>query len=406
MKLIYIHQYFRFPSQSGGTRSFDLATSFVKKGFEVDVITSTNETKYKNRKRWVQIESDGLKVHMMYLPFDNRLSYLKRVITFMKFIWFTSFKVLSLKCDLVLASSTPLTIGIPALIKKWVNNTPYIFEVRDVWPEAVIAIGAVKNRLLQKILYYLEYRIYKNASAIIPLSTDMKDSIITRYPNFCSKPIEVIENISEINRFQNGFNKAEFMLRRKIGFKPRFSILYAGTFGRVNGVEYAMNLAEKLFLIDPSIIFILVGEGAEKKVIMKQAEKKEILNKTVFFLDSVSKQELPQLYFECSIGSSFVVNIKELWSNSANKFFDTLAAGRPILINHHGWQKTVIEEENIGFVLPPHINEISSRKFADYTQNIQLQNIQQENALYIATEKYSLEVAVSKYIKIMKIILQ
>jgi glycosyltransferase involved in cell wall biosynthesis len=310
--------------------------------------------------------------------------------------------LLSLKGDIVLATSTPLTIGIPALLKKWVHKTPFVFEARDVWPEAVIAIGALKNKTLQKILYKLEHIIYNNAAAIVPLSVDMKHSIVSRYPQLGKKQIEVIENISEINRFQNGFSTEVSVLKEKIGSIPRFTILYAGTFGRVNGIDYVISLAEKLILIDPTIVFVLIGDGAEKKAIIQEAEDKKVLNKNVFILDSVSKQDLPQLYFECSMGSSFVIAVKELWANSANKFFDTLAAGKPILINHKGWQKEVITKENIGYVLPDVINDESAATFALHTQNGTLITTQQANALQIAKENYGLDVAVLKYNKVIK----
>ena len=83
--------------------------------------------------------------------------------------------------------------------------------------------------------------------------------------------------------------------------------------------------------------------GLRKKIIKKSIDEK-VINKNVFFLDSISKDELPQLYYESDMGSSFVIPVKELWANSANKFFDTLAAGRPILINHKGWQEKVINK--------------------------------------------------------------
>ena len=157
------------------------------------------------------------------------------------------------------------------MIKKWLHKTPYIFEIRDVWPEAVIAIGAIKNKILQKLLFFLEHLIYKNAEALVPLSTDMQKSIISRYPKLIRKQIIVIENISEINRFQNTYNKNISMVEKIIGYKPRFTILYAGTFGFVNGINYVLEFAEKLFYIDPSIIFILIGEGIEKQKLIDQA---------------------------------------------------------------------------------------------------------------------------------------
>ena len=397
MKIIYLHQYFKFPNESGGTRSFDLASGFVSSGHQVEIVTSTSDDKYNNGKRWVQIEQKGLIVHYIYLPYGNHLSYLKRSLVFFQFLYFSTFKLLSLKGDLVLATSTPLTIGVPALIKKWIHKTPFVFEARDVWPEAVIAIGAIKNKMLQKILYKLECVIYHNAAAIVALSVDMKHSIVSRYPELDSKPIEVIENISEINRFQNGFSREVSVLKKKIGFQPRFPILYAGTFGRVNGIDYVIALAETLIHIDPSIVFILVGDGVEKSAIIREAIDKGVI------LDSVLKQDLPQLYFECAMGSSFVIPIKELWANSANKFFDSLAASKPILINHQGWQKEVITKSNIGYVLPEFINDEVMETFALYTQNEILNKVQQENALLVAKENYALDVAVMKYNKIFNL---
>lgn len=400
MKLIYLHQYFITPLESGGSRSFDLARSFVAKQIEVDVITSTSNLKYKSEKRWHSISIEGITVHYIYLPYGNHFPYLKRIITFFTFLWYVSFKILLVKGDLVLATSTPLTIGIPALIKKTFHKTPFIFEVRDVWPEVVIAIGAIKNKVSQKLLYKLEQVIYHNAAAIVPLSVDMKHSIVSRYPNLNVKHVEVIENISEINRFQEGYNIKTAILKEKIGFQPRFTVLYAGTFGRVNGVMYVLKLAEKLLIIDPTIVFVLIGEGAVKNAVIQQAKEKEVLNKNVFILDSVSKQELPAWYNSVNMGSSFVIPIKELWANSANKFFDTLAASKPVLINHEGWQAKVIRADNLGYVLPDILTEESLKDFVKYTQNQKLHTLQSENAFKKAKEYYSLDIAVEKYLKV------
>ena len=402
MKILYLHQYFKFPHESGGTRSFDLSLGFINLGHDVEVITSTSDPSYKSSKRWVIIKKENINVHYIYMPYDNNMSYPTRIKVFIMFLWYSSLKLLSLKGDLVLATSTPLTIGIPALIKKWFHKTPFIFEVRDVWPEAVIAVGAVKNKLIQKALYYLEFLIYKNASAIVPLSKDMKKSITKRYPMISTKPIQVIENISEINRFQIGVNNKNFLIKNKIGFKPRFTILYAGAFGRINGLGYVIELAEKIVLKDPSIAFILIGAGAEKEHILHHAKEANILNNNIFIFDSIPKEELPQLYHECDMGSSFVIPVKELWANSANKFFDTLAAGKPILINYKRWQKKLIQEKNIGYVLPTIINDDAVNNFISYTNNKSLHSKQERNALAVAKKNFSTSAAIMKYNTLLK----
>jgi|SRR5690625_437692 len=398
MKIIYLHQYFKFPDEQGGTRSYDLATSFVKEGHKVIVVSATQDLNYDNKERWNKIEKEGLTIHYIFLPYGNHLSYLKRSMVFFQFLWFSTFKLFKIKSDVVLATSTPLTIGIPALLKKWFHKTPFVFEVRDVWPEAVIAIGAIKNKVLQSILYKLEKLIYKNSFAIVPLSVDMQKSIVTRYPNYAQKTEIVIPNISEINRFQQVSSKIDW--HDRLNFTPRFSVLYAGTFGKVNGIEYVINLAAKTIKLDPSLVYILIGQGAQKEDIINLAQRKNVLNKNVFIFDPIAKQELPKWYNSTSMGSSFVIDIKELWANSANKFFDTLAAGNPVLINYEGWQAEVIRKDNLGYVLPPQITLKAAQDFVLYTQDEELYKTQKMNALNKAKESYSLEVAYINYLRI------
>ncbi len=407
MKIVYLHQYFKFPNENGGTRSYDLAVEFVNSGNIVEVITTTNEAKFKGKKRWHEIKKDNLTIHYIFLPYSNEMSFLSRTFAFLKFILFSTFKLLKIKCDIVIATSTPLTIGIPAIIKKKLSKTPFIFEVRDVWPEAVISIGAVKNYFLIKLLLFLEKIIYKNASAIVPLSSDMKNSIQSRFPSLVEKkPITVIENISEINRFQDNYSAEKSIIKEKLGFKPKFSILYAGTFGKVNGLDYLVTFAEEIFKIDQEIVFILIGEGIEKKIIIDLAEKKGLLNKNIFLFNTLSKKELPQIYFEVNMGSSFVINKKELWSNSANKFFDTLAAAKPILINYEGWQGKIIKDKNIGYVLPSHLDIESVKDFISYTKQEDIHKIQSNNSLDIAQKEFSLTISSGKYLDLFQKVLK
>lgn len=399
MKIIYLHQYFKFPRQRGGTRSYDLATSFVKKGHQVVVISSSKEEKYKSR-RWTVVKENGLEVHFIHSAYGTQLSYLKRTFVFLKFMFFSTLRILKIQADVVIATSTPLTIGIPALVKKVLNRTPYVFEVRDVWPEAVIAIGAVRGKVMQKWLSFQERTIYKYADFIVPLSTDMQNSIQRRFPEFANKSNIVIENIAEINRFQNKIGSIS--LDEICGFIPRFTILYAGTFGRVNGIEYVVNLAKETLKKDPSVVFLLVGAGGDKKKVKSLAIDQGVLNQNVFILDPISKEELPKWYNSVDMGSSFVINIRELWANSANKFFDSLASGKPIIINHRGWQAEIIEKENIGYVLPEIIGDEDVDEFLRYTQDTSLHDLQKRNALKKAVASYSLEIAVDKYMIIFK----
>lgn len=390
MKILYIVQYFRFPDQTGGTRPYDLASAFVKYGHDVTVLTS--DVSGKAKQEWTLEERDGLKVYRLNCPYDNKMGFLQRIKAFCKYFTQASIKQFSLDYDIMLASSTPLTNGIPALVAKRFRNKPYIFEVRDVWPGVPIAMGYFKNPIVQKTLYWLEKRFYKKASAIVSLSTGMDTNIKRRYPN--DKSV-VIPNISEINRFAD--------IKKEVDIEVPANkqvLLYAGTFGNVNGLGYIIEMAAHTLKYSPNVWYYLIGKGKEKEQNIKQAEALGVLNKNVFIFDPVRKSDLPYLYSICTVGSSFVIDIPALWDNSANKFFDTLAAHRPMVINHEGWQADVIRKYNCGYVLPPMVSDEAAKAFVDYMANEELLKEQGENAYKLGKEQYSLEVAVDKYMKI------
>tara|TARA_R110001606_G_scaffold24223_3_gene80427 strand:- start:5087 stop:6292 length:1206 start_codon:yes stop_codon:yes gene_type:complete len=395
MKLLYIHQYFTFPENSGGTRSYDLSKEFVKRGIKVVIITSSaslNNISF--TKRWTYLEREGIKIWVLKSTYNHNMSIPRRIFSFLSFLFFSSFKVLKVKADLVLATSTPLTIAIPAIWNKLVKRTPYIFEVRDVWPEGPIQQGYVTNKLLIKVLRWFERFVYNQSAYVVALSTGMKRDILSRV---VLKNIEVIPNISEIKRFKDLSKKVDI----NIDLSDKKVVLYAGTLGPVNDIMYVAKLALKLIKVESKIIFLIVGDGRQKDMILNFCKENNIINKNIYFLDPVNKEQLPYLYSKVIMGSSFVWDYKIKWDNSANKFFDTLAAGSPILINYQGWQAEVIRKNNCGYVLPYYFNDADVNAFAQYLMDDNKIIEQGKNAAIVA-EDYSLDVAVDKYIGIFK----
>ena len=393
MKLIYLHQYFTFPESSGGTRSYDLSKEFVKKGIDVLVITSN--AGFKNidtSKRWTFYEREGIKFWILRNEYNHMMSIPRRILSFFQFVYYASIKCVSLKADLVLATSTPLTIAIPAIIKKWFSKTPFIFEVRDVWPEGPIQQGYVKNKFLIWFLRKTEKFIYNRAAYVVPLSTGMKADILTRAN---VKNMEVIPNISEISRFEN---IKECPL--DFDFTGKKVILYAGTLGPVNDIMYVAKLAKETIKLAPEICFLIVGNGKQKEMIVNYCRENGILDENIFFLNPIPKDSLPYLYSKVTMGSSFVWDYKIKWDNSANKFFDTLAAGKPILINYQGWQADVIRENKCGYVLPYHMTTEDARRFVEYVRDAERLAQEGKNAKKKAVD-YSLPVAVEKYMKVL-----
>lgn len=397
MRLLYIHQYFTFPEGSSGTRSYDLSKEFVKKGIDVTVITTGRAPGSDPSQEWSYMEREGIKLWMIENEYSHMMPIRQRIMSFLKFSRQASKKAVEIDADVVLATSTPLTIAIPGIIKKKRSKIPFVFEIRDVWPEGPIQQGYVKNKFLIWLLRKIEKYIYHRADYLVPLSTGMKADILTRVD---VKNMEVIPNISEIERFTH-YEECDI----DFDFTGRKVVLYAGTLGPVNDIMYVAKLAERTLPLAPWLCYLIIGNGQQKEEIMKYCKDKDILNKNIFFLNPIRKNDLPSVYSRVAMGSSFVWDYKIKWDNSANKFFDTLAAGRPVLINYQGWQADVIRENQCGYVLPYRPTDDDVKAFVDYMANDELLEQHGKNARMKA-EDYSLPVAVEKYMKVFDAVLK
>lgn len=339
MKILYIHQYYQ--SNRGGTRSYELAKHFQKKGAEVTIITGTSETNEKQEK--IQVKSTNT-------PYNQKMSKIKRIFSFIHF----SFKsiLIGLKqkeCDIIYGTSTPLTVGIVSLILSKLLKKPYIFEVRDVWPDVPIELGYIKNSSVIYLLKKCEKLIYSHAQQIIVLSTGMQHNLIEKGvdPN----KITVAENMvnSELASEIKRKNTKEILEAKHIELldwiDEKFVVVHPGTMGVVNDLEYLIRVAEKLRIYD-NIAFLLIGEGSKKNDLQKKIKSKNLKN--IRIVDEMPKAEVFQVVSNCDLGAMNVMDHPVLWHNSANKFFDFLALGLPIIINYQGWQKDLLESTGAG----------------------------------------------------------
>lgn len=348
MRILYFHQYFNTPDMSGGTRSYEMARRLVAAGHEVHMITSwVNET---DQKDWYITNEAGINVHWFPNYYNNKMSYIDRIKAFFRFAYHAAKKGKTFKdADIVFATSTPLTIALPAVSTAKKLNVPMVFEVRDLWPELPIAMGALKNKFTQKLAYLLESWAYKNSDSIIALSPGMREGIVKAgYPY---NKIAVIPNSSDNELFQIDFSVVNNFRCKFDWLGERKLVVYTGTFGIINGVSYLVDLAEEVYKIDSEIRFLLIGAGAEFELVKKYAEEKGILNINLFIMNSIPKKEIPIVLKAATLSTALFIDKPEMRANSANKFFDSLAAGTPILINYGGWMVDIIEHNNCGLVV-------------------------------------------------------
>ena len=354
MKIIYLHQYFSTPKMDlGGIRSYEMAKRLVSWGHEVHVVTSdTSGTATKGQNAdWVETNENGIHVHWLSVPYYNSMGFAQRVKAFLRFAAAAARKAASIEGDLVFATSTPLTIALPGVWAARRRKRPMVFEVRDLWPEIPIAIGALKSKPAIIAAQWLERFSYRNSAAVVALSPGMRDGVTEAgYPD---DRITIIPNAADLDLFDTSEEAGLAFRRRYPWLQDCPMVLYGGTFGFMNGVSYLPKLAAEVKPIAPDIRFVAVGGGAEKDLVMKTARELGVLDKNFFIIERVNKEEMPAIHKAADIVTSLFINLPEMRANSANKFFDGLASGTPVAINYGGWHADLLRDANAGLQLDP-----------------------------------------------------
>ncbi|NLW36285.1 MAG: glycosyltransferase family 4 protein [Syntrophorhabdus aromaticivorans] len=356
MKILYLHQYFNTPNMPGGTRSYEMAKMLSRWGHEVHLITTDRADE--KRGEWWTSEEEGFCVHWTPVPYSNRMDYRARLGAFAKFAARACSKAVDIGGDIVFASSTPLTVAIPGVRASKRLGVPFVFEVRDLWPEIPIAIGAIKNPILIRAARWLEKYAYRNSSRIVALSPGIKKSIAVS--GFPEEKVAVIPNSCDLGLFQVPPEDGGKIRRSFDWLGDRPLVVYLGTFGRINGVSYLARVAAEVRKSAPEIRFAAIGEGKEWEEVETLAKELGILNENFFLFKEIPKKETPSWFSAATITTSLFIDLPEMWSNSANKFFDSLAAGRPVAINYNGWQAEILQDTGAGIVLDPENTEAAS----------------------------------------------
>lgn len=343
MRIIYLHQYFNTPEMSGSTRSFEVARRLVAAGHHVDMITSFQEPTM--RKGWFTTEVSGMRVHWLPVTYSNRLHYLARMSAFIKFAIRAASRSRNVEGDVVFATSTPLTIAIPAVYAARRHRIPMVFEVRDLWPEIPIAIGAFKNPILRFAARALERFSYVNSTAVVALSPGIAEGV--RRTGYPGDKIAIVPNASDLELFRrNSSQGCAFRGWMGVG-EGKILVGYLGTLGRINGVSYLVRVASAL-QGDPRFVFLTVGDGQERELVAALARSEGVLDKNFMMLTKIAKDQVPALLSAVDIATSLFLPIPQMESNSANKFFDALAAGCCVAINYGGWHAQLLKEADAG----------------------------------------------------------
>ena len=392
-KLLYIHQYFQNPeSNASSIRSYEVAYEFARSNYNVTVITTSHALGKQRFKKKVSVPGTENKITVITMPitYSNKFSFKRRIYAFAIYAIFTTISAIIIRTDIIYASSTPLSVALPALVAKLIKRTPYVLEVRDVWPDVPIALGIIKGRWKKKVVTIFAKLAYQQAKGLVALSIDMKRRLILNY-KIKDKSCIVATNFFSLDEFayDNELNINQPDIIRKIRNSGRKVLLYSGTLGIVNNPKYLVDLAYELK--DLPIHILVIGSGNKEKEFIQYAKDCGVMGSMISKILPLERKNLIPFMYYSDFMISTVKDIDILSDNSANKFFESLASRSVVMINHDGWMESVLEESNSGLSLTQDVRQARA-KILELMSNPGKIAKMKNNARVLAIEKYSSQI--------------
>lgn len=383
MRILYVHQYFKTPEEGGCVRSYHLAKGLINAGHEVVMISGHDHKKGKHT-------IDGMEVHYLRIPYKNQFGFIRRIWAFLQFVRLAkrTVNLLTQRFDLAYVMTTPLTTGLIAMHIKQRLNIPYYFEVGDLWPEAPIKMGAVKNKLFKQFLYRFEKKCYFEAQKVIALSPAIRNYIEATSPE---TKVHVVTNFADTDFFESARRLQQF------NHQSPMSIGYFGTFGPANDLQKLVDVTKECGQQQLPVHFTLMGAGKDFDRILKLSKKLDNMSVLPFGTSEKVKEVLER---QDAIYVSFR-NLEILNTGSPNKFFDGLAAGKLIVLNFGGWIRTLVDKRNCGFYHDPSEPKEFVRKIKVFLKDPGLLGQYQRNSRILAESYYSKDLQVKKLLKIL-----
>ncbi len=352
MKVLYFHQHFVTPLGAGAIRSYVMARSLIERGHQVTMVCGSicgGNTGLEGpfadgmRRGWVE----GIDVIELDLAYSNHDGLFKRSLTFLKFAWRSILLALQEPYDLVFATTTPLTAGIPGIAARWLRGKPFVFEVRDLWPELPRAMGVIRNPFVLQVMGALEWLSYRSAHSLIGLSPGIVEGITDR--GVPSERVSLVPNGCDLDLFERDTSP----WRPKGVSSTDLLAVFAGTHGIANGLGAVLDTAAELKCRKRNDIkLLLIGNGKLKTALQERVKREGFDN--VIFHDQVSKARLAGLMASTDVGLQVLANVPAFYfGTSPNKFFDYIAAGLPVINNYPGWLAGIIVKYKCGFIVPP-----------------------------------------------------
>ena len=397
MHILYMHQHFTTRRGYTGNRSYEFSKFLLERGHKITMICSGVENEprlsLEDDQVFKQVEIDGIQCVPIRAANANPLTITKhsgyrRMLGFLEFVRVAKRVGRTLdRPDVVFSSHTPLTIGLAGISLARHFRVPHVFEVRDLWPQALINLGVLKNPLVIAWMRYLERKIYKASEHVVALSPGMKEGVVASGV-IDADDVTMIPNASDLDLFNPDLDQA--FGRERLGLGDRKAAIYFGGMGMANNLEYAINAAKLLQDRGRDDIAIVLHGGGGRKAAHQQQVEELGLNNVIFSDPVPDKAVVAQLVAACDICMTIYRASKEhTWS--PNKMFDGLAAGRPILINVPGWLGETIDNNQCGYSVDSENPEALANALEKLADDDALRETMGRNSRALAEREFSRE---------------
>ena len=360
MRLLLIHQYFLEPNDGGGSRFNEMTKEWLKEGHEVEVIAGMmhangSEKRKEYKGKWTLTKKHGeLKVHRTHVSESYNNGFIGRLWGYFSYVFSSIYAGLfktNGKFDVILVTSPPLFVGITAVVTSFFKRLPFVFEVRDLWPESAIDTGVLTNKFLIKFAFRFEKYIYRKARLINVLTPAFRLKLIEK--GIPESKIIYIPNAADFKLSEElkTFDHQEF--RRHLGLVDKFVVTYVGAHGVANHLIQVLDAAEQIQ--DSNVVFQLIGSGMQKEKLKAEAEKRNLKN--IIFREPVPKREVFKYILSSDMGASILKRVDTFKTIYSNKTFDYMSCSRPVFLAIDGISKELIETANCGIFVEPEITK-------------------------------------------------
>lgn len=406
MRILLIHQYFLEKGDGGGSRFNEMTQVWAELGHEITVLsgmvhynTGKKPKRFKGKFIFEDLNFyDNVDVIRCHVSEAYNVNFLGRLWAYFSFvfssIWAGMFKVQK-KYDVIIVTSPPLFVGITAYVLAIFKKLPFVFEIRDLWPESAIDTGVLQNKTIIKFAYWFERFIYKKASLINVLTPAFRDKLINE-KNVPKDKVIFIPNAADFSlaeKLAGSFEVDKFREDHKL--ENKFVITYVGAHGVANHLVQLLDAAE--YLQDTEVLFQLIGSGMQKEQLQVDAQSRNLKN--VKFVDSVPKEEVFQYIMASDMGASVLKKVDTFKTIYSNKTFDYMSCRKPVLMAIDGVSRELVEKANCGIYVEPENEEDIVRGIKEALENKSNLTILGENGYHYAKNHFDRTVLAKQYLE-------